>query len=125
MQYRLIAQILIDVSILITILAVVALIVQFIRTRNVGFLWLIAAIFVWPRIGSFVIHSVLQHFAAHQPMNWYPANLVQQGRISAGTFFSSLAAVQGIIAMLLLLVAIFYLGRRALPATPTAPQLAE
>jgi hypothetical protein len=119
MQYRLIAQILIDASILITIVAVIALSIQFLRTRNAGFLWLIAAIFVWPRIGGFGIRSVIQRYTAHQPLTWYPANLVQKGKISIGTLILSLNAIQEIVAMILLMVAIFYLGRKILAVTPS------
>ena len=123
MQYQLIGQILIDASILITIAAAIAVIVQFFRTRNIGFLWLLAAIFVWPRIGSAAVRGVIQRFAAHQPITWYPAKLVQQGKIPIGNFILSMNAVQEAVTMVLLLVAIFYLGRKTFVSSPSQAQL--
>jgi hypothetical protein len=75
---------------------------MFVRTRNLGFLWLGIAIVLWPYVCNF-----LGHLIGHA--------IVTRYQITIGMFFICLEAVKDIVTVLFLFIAIFYFGRRTLP----------
>lgn len=121
MNYFLIGSILSSAAFLFSVAIAVALVIRYLQTKNVGFLWMCGAVFVWPRAWAFLGRWIISRVATKQPMHWFPANVVQQGKMTIGAFVVSFNSIQEIVGMILLFVAIIYLGRRPLP--PPEPVL--
>jgi hypothetical protein len=106
-------------------IAIAAILVrQYLRTRDVGFVWLAVALFIWPVIsrllewGEKVLIGRLIH---NQPVGFYPFTLVASGQMSIGSLVASFAVFQQFIGVCLLLVAILYLSRaKNYPLRPIA-----
>jgi hypothetical protein len=84
------------------------------RTRDTGLLWLALAIGIWPlfsRLLTFGVRLLIDKVARHQPVGFYPFNLVGEGQITLGQLVTYIAAAEQIVGICLLLVAVFYLAR--------------
>jgi hypothetical protein len=92
------------------VLLAALLVRQYLRTRNPGFLWLGAAEFLWP-LARYPIKLAERSISSGKALHWFPATVVQHGDMTAGTFIISLTAFENAIAVVILLVAVFYLGR--------------
>jgi hypothetical protein len=104
----------IGIGILLYVAVLGVLVRKYIRTRDVGFLWLGVAVILWPGVRGIldiVKQSTISLLLSGQPAKWYPANLVHRGQMSVGYFAASFNMVESMIGMLLLLIAVSYLGR--------------
>jgi hypothetical protein len=107
-------------------IAIVALLVrQYLRTREIGLIWLAVAVVVWPfmsrmlQTGEKVFFDLL---ARHQAVELFPFSLVESGQLTMGSLVSLLAYAQQLIGVVLLLVACFYLSKMKVGKSP-APTL--
>jgi hypothetical protein len=92
----------------------VILVRQYLRTRDVGFVWLGVAVVLWPVISRLLKSGemvFLDRVIRHQSVGFYPFTLVARGQMTIGTFVRSFAVSQEFIGVCLLLVAILYLSR--------------
>ena len=102
------------IAVLLYIAVLVVLVRSYIHTRNIGFIWLGAYVILGPVVRAHLRGPELRlflSFSRHQPVNWYPANLVQYGQISPLTFMSGLALIEAGIGVIVLVIAVSYLGR--------------
>lgn len=86
---------------------------QYLRTRDAGFLWLGAAVFIWPLVSRLLDAGV--HISIARAVNGqatiYPFTLVPGGRLTIGTLLRWSAVFQQFTGSCLLLVAVLYLSR--------------
>jgi hypothetical protein len=95
-------------------LAVVAILVrQYLRTRDVGVVWLGAAVVVWPPISRLLdagLRVSIARAVNSQPVI-YPFNLIASGQMTIRGVITSFALFQQLTGVCLLLVAVLYLSR--------------
>ncbi|MGP0074451.1 MAG: hypothetical protein ACLPWF_21255 [Bryobacteraceae bacterium] len=91
----------------------IALMRKYIRTRDAGFIWLGAAILVWPLASNYAFQQLIGWLAGRQPIGFYPFSLVEQGQLTVGELVSMIGSVEQIIGVALFLVAVLYLSKGA------------
>ena len=93
---------------------IAALVVRYIHTRDVGFLWLGLAIVVWPLVAGlasrFGVRPIIDRIAAGEKVGVYPFTLVESGRLTLGSLMMIFAYLQTIIRQGLLLMAVVKIG---------------
>lgn len=87
----------------------IALLRKYLRTRDVGFIWLGLAVVIWPPVARSGTRVLVDRLVGKQPIGFYPFTLVEQGRMSVGSFVVSLGLLEQMIGFGLLLVAVLYL----------------
>ena len=93
-------------------LAIAATLVRkYVRTHDVGFVWLGLAVVIWPVIKG-LVERVFSDRLIHGQLRFYPFSLVERGQISVGSFVTVVNRLQGLIGAGLLLVAVLYLCNR-------------
>lgn len=95
-------------------IAIAAILVhKYIRTRDVGFVWLGAAVIVWPLVSRLLEagERVSIDRAIRKQAVIYPFTLIVSGQMTTGSLVSSFAVFQQLIGICLLLVAVLYLCR--------------
>jgi hypothetical protein len=109
---------------------VVVLVRKFLRTRDVGILWLGAAVVIWPFVstlldagGRFLLDD---HVRGHLA-GFFPFSLVERGQMTLGSLVASFTYLKILIGAVLLLVAVLHLSKTnsddALVRThPTGPE---
>jgi len=95
---------------------------QYLRTRDVGLVWLGVAVVIWPLVSQLLGagERVSIDRALHRQSVIYPFTLVGSGQITAGSLVMSLAVCQELIGICLLLVAVLYISRSKNHAVPPA-----
>jgi len=97
-------------------LAVAAIMVRaYLRTRDVGFVWLGAAVLIWPYVSRLLERgetATLNHRAADgQWPGFFPFSLIPQAKIGLGDLHIFLYGLDHLIGAGLLLVAVLYFAR--------------
>jgi hypothetical protein len=95
-------------------IAIAAILVRrYLRTRDVGLVWLGAAVVVWPLVSRLLEagERVSIDRAIHKQAVIYPFTRIVSGQITTGSLVLSLAVFQQLIGVCLLLVAVLYLSR--------------
>jgi hypothetical protein len=96
-------------------IAIAAILVrQYLRTRDVGFVWLGVAVVLWPGISRLLEGGervFIDRLMRHQPVGFYPFSLVASGQMTMGNLVMALAVLRQLIGVCLLLVAVLYLSR--------------
>jgi hypothetical protein len=91
----------------------IALVRKYLRTRDIGFVWLGVAGVIWPLVSGLLVSGLLIQDKAvlitHHFFRFYPFSLHRQA--SAGSVVVVLWSVQQLIGVGLLLVAVLYLHR--------------
>ena len=89
---------------------------KFLKTRDVGFIWLGVAVVIWPLVSRLLEHVFIDRLARHQLVGFYPFSL--HGQMSLGNLVASLALLQQLIGICLLLVAVLYLAKTKPDSNP-------
>ncbi len=87
----------------------IVLVRKYIRTRDVGLIWLGVALVLWPVLSSLLDRAqgaLLARLVTHRPIGFYPFSLVESGHMTIGGLFSVLATAQRLVGVVLLLVAV-------------------
>jgi hypothetical protein len=95
-------------------LAIATLLVRkYLRTRDVGFVWLGAAVVIWPLVSRLleVGTRISIDRAIHHRYVIYPFTLIESGQITVGGLAVSLTLLQQLVGVCLLLVAVIYLSK--------------
>jgi len=94
---------------------VVALIVRYIGTRDVGFVWLGVAIVVWPVVARltfrFGLRPIIDRLSAGGGVGFYPFTLVERGTVTLGSLLMIISDLALLAGQGLLLLAIVKLCR--------------
>lgn len=104
--------VLLAASVLVFYAAIAVLLVRkYLLTRDVGFIWLGAAVLVWPVVSHLLLDplkSVLIDRLIHgQAIRIYPFTLVEHGEITIGSFVASIDWAQQLVGICLLFVAVY------------------
>jgi hypothetical protein len=108
------AMILAVLAILLHLAIAVVLVRKYLRTRDVGFVWLGVAVVVWPIVSRLLElgeRTLIDRVVRHEWAGVYPFSLIERGQMTLGELVSSLALVQQLIGVCLLLVAVLYLSK--------------
>jgi hypothetical protein len=93
---------------------IVALIRKYLRTRDVGFVWLGVAAVIWPFASGFLAASLrmlVQRGINGNPVAVYPLSLIGHGELTYGSVLAVFSMTRQVIATGLMLIAILYLHR--------------
>ena len=109
-------------AVLLHIAIAVILVRQYLRTRDVGLVWLGAAVVVWPLVSKLLDggERVSIARAINRQSVIYSFTLIARGQMRIGVLMSSLAVFQELVGVCLLLVAVLYLSRGKSQHGPTA-----
>jgi hypothetical protein len=104
-----------------TVLAVLAIVLDFaiavvlvrkyLRTRDVGFIWLGLAVVIWPLVPRLLVVPFIDSVVRQQPVGFYPFNLVERGQLTLGEVTFYINSIEQIVGVCLLLVAVLYLSK--------------
>jgi hypothetical protein len=102
-------------ALVLTLAIAIILVRQYLRTRNIGFVWLGAAVVIWPLISRLLAlgeRSLIDRIRfRHQLVGFYPFTLVENGQMTFGSLIVSLDLIQQVIGVCLLLIAVLYLSK--------------
>jgi hypothetical protein len=86
---------------------------RYLRTRDIGFIWLGVAVVVWPLVSRLLDAGVRASIdrALHHQSVIYPFSLIEHGQITIGGLLMSFALSQQLVGVCLLLIAVLYLAR--------------
>jgi uncharacterized membrane protein len=93
----------------------IVLVRKYLRTRDIGFVWLGTAVVIWPltcRLLAFREGFLIDHLIRGRAPAIYPFSLVYRGKMTIGGFVSSLHWTEQLIGTCLLLVAVVQLSKQ-------------
>jgi len=93
---------------------VAAIIRKYLRTRDIGFIWLGVAVVIWPIVSRVLDRGkddFIFRLLRHERVGFFPFALVEHGRMSVGSLDATFVLFQRLIGIGLLMVAVFYLRR--------------
>jgi len=99
----------------------VILVRKYSLTRQIGFLWLGAAVVVWPLIQlmlTSIERALLSQYSSGGLKDVYPFSLVAQGQATIGSLIGVFNIVESLIGVGLLLAAVLLLGNPPKAAIP-------
>jgi hypothetical protein len=82
---------------------------RYLRTRDIGFIWLGVAVVVWPLISRLL--EAGERVSIRNQSVIYPFSLIESGQMTAGALVTSLALSQQLVGVCLLLIAVIYLAK--------------
>jgi hypothetical protein len=115
-----------SVAALVLQVAIAAILVrQYLRTRDIGLVWLGMAVIVWPGVSRLLEGGekiFRDRLISHQSVGFYPFTLVASGQVTIGSLMTSFAVFQQIVGTCLLMIAVLYLSRAKIQTViqPTA-----
>jgi hypothetical protein len=100
------------------VVVAVVLVRKYLRSRDIGFVWLGVAVLIWPFVSNQGGRILVSRILNNQPIVFFrPVQAwIQGGDISVGDLVSALAMGQQLIGVVLLLIAVLYLCRTNVPA---------
>ena len=114
LRYGMVAVSVLDVAVIILLLAIAVILVRrYLQTRDIGFIWLGAAVVAWPLICRLfrTAEQISINRALHHQSVIYPFTLIERGQITIGGLEMSLALSQQLVGVFLLLIAVLYLAK--------------
>src|SRR5579862_572636 len=82
---------------------------KYVRTHDIGFIWLGVAVFIWPLLSKVLdrgINVLIERLLRHQSIGVYPFTLVEHGDITIGSLLTAIATARQFVGVALLLVAV-------------------
>lgn len=95
-----------SVILLLYLAIAVILIRKYLRTRDVGLIWLGVAVVIWPPLLRWLFVDQVPRYVQHHRSGAYPSISVLGTQMSIGNFLISLDKLQQIIGLVLVLVAV-------------------
>jgi hypothetical protein len=90
------------------------LVIKYLRTRDVGFVWLGVAVVIWPVVSSLLNRGErlgIDRVISGRSVGFFPFTLVERGQTSVGNLSTTLALLHNLVGIGLLFIAVFYLCR--------------
>jgi hypothetical protein len=100
---------------------VAALTRKYLSTRDIGFVWLGVAAVIWPLASGFLeasLRMLIRRSINGDPVAVYPLNLIGRGELTYGSVVLAVGLIRQVIASVLMLIAILYLGRTPRTSKP-------
>ena len=85
---------------------------KYLRTRDVGFVWLGVAVVIWPLVSAIGRSFLIDRIAYGHWIGFYPLSLIERGQTTVGGLIYWLNLLQHLIGACLLLVAVLYLSKK-------------
>ena len=100
-------------AVLLHVVIAAILVRQYLRTRDVAFIWLGAAVVVWPLVSQLLEAGVSVSITRvlNRQAVVYPFTLIERGQLTTGTLLVSFTVFQQLTGVCLLLIAVLYLSR--------------
>lgn len=112
------ATILFVLALLLHLAIAVVLIRKYLRTHDVGFIWLGIAVVVWPLVSRLVdlgSRGLINRIVHHESVGFYPFSLVASGQMTLGELMLYLGLFGQLVGVCLLFVAVLYLANTRNP----------
>ena len=90
----------------------VILVRKYMRTHDLGFIWLGVAVVVWPLVTRLLTRLqgvYISRLINHQLVGFFPFSLVESGKTSLGSLIASVQLGEQLVGVCLLLIAVAYL----------------
>ena len=87
---------------------------RYLRTREIGFVWLGVAVVLWPLVTQLLNvgeRLLVDRMAKGHVVGFFPFSLVESRQMSIGSLLMSLSVSQSLIGVALLLVAVLYISK--------------
>lgn len=107
------ATILFALALLLHLAIAVVLIRKYVRTHDVGLIWLGIAVVVWPLVSRMLDWGsgrLVNRIVHHESVGLYPFSLVASGQITIGELVLYLGLVRQLVGVCLLFIAVLYLA---------------
>jgi len=104
--------ILVALALVLHLALALVLVRRFLRSRDVGFVWLGVAVGIWPLVSRLLDQGervLIDRLVRGQLVGFYPFSLVEHGQMTLGGLIGLLNLWHQLIAVGLLLVAVLYL----------------
>jgi len=104
--------ILVALAVVVQVALAAVLVRRYLRTRDVGFVWLAGAVGIWPLISRIIEQGekvLIDRVVQGQLIGLYPFSLVERGEMSIGGLVMYLNLLQQLIGVGLLFIAVLYL----------------
>jgi hypothetical protein len=104
--------VLVAFGVLLYLVVAVVLVRKYVRTRDVGFVWLGIAVIVWPLVTPLLDAGervFIDRLTRHQFVSFYPFSMVARGKMTVGSLVASLQMAERLVGVCLLLIAVIYL----------------
>lgn len=108
---------LIVLALLLHVAIAVVLIRKYLRTHDVGLIWLGIAVVVWPLVSRMLdlgSRRLIDRIVHHEWVGFYPFSLVASGQMTLGQLVLDLGLFGQLVGVGLLFVAVLYLARNPL-----------
>jgi hypothetical protein len=115
--------VLVALAVVLHFVIAIILVRKYLRTRDVGFIWLGVAVVIWPlvcRLLELGERSLIDRVVHHSVVGFYPFSLVVHGQMTLGGLVASLSLFHQLTGTCLLLVAVLYLSKAKNTAEPRA-----
>jgi hypothetical protein len=106
-------------TLLLNLALAVVLIRKYLRTRDVGFVWLGLAVVIWPLLSGSLGRTLVDGIVTKR----YLSAAIERGQITTGSAVFMIGSAGQLIGTALLLVAVFYLCRK--PTSSSSPSEAH
>ena len=96
------------------ILLIVNIIRKYLRTRDIGLIWLGVAVVIWPLLSHILDRRemvLVNRLLRRESVGFFPFTLVEHGQMAVGTLVESFVLLHRLVGLSLLLVAVFYLHK--------------
>ena len=107
------AMILSALALLLNLAIAVVLIRKYLRTHDVGLIWLGIAVVVWPLISRMLdvgSRRLIDRLGHHELVGFYPFSLVASGQMTLGLLVIYLGLFSQLVGVCLLFIAVLYLA---------------
>lgn len=112
------ATVLLVLALLLHLAIAVVLIRKYLRTHDVGLIWLGIAVVVWPLVSRLLdlgLRPLIDRLARHESVGFYPFSLVASGQLTLGGLLVDLELFSELVGVCLLFVAVLYLANTRNP----------
>ena len=87
---------------------------KYLRTRDVGFVWLGVAVVIWPLVLQLLNigeHSAIDRYLSGHLTGFFPFTLIERGQATMADLIRSFVFLRSLVGTVLLLIAVLYLRR--------------
>jgi hypothetical protein len=102
------------ISVFLHVALAIVLVRKYFRTKDVGFLWLGAAVVIWPPVSRLLDlgwRYAIDHVVNHEWGGLYPFSLVEHGRMTLGELTTCFTLLEQLVGVSLLFLSILYLSK--------------
>jgi hypothetical protein len=118
------ANVLVALAVVLHLVIATVLVRKYLRTRDIGFVWLGIAVVIWPLVSAILQNgesALVDNLVRGQLVGFYPFSLVERGQMTVGSLVASFGILHQLVEVSLLLVAVVCLYKSKSDNTLRAP----